>query len=50
MLWKRVSLNLPLPLYRRLCKLMEKYGMDQNNTIRMCISKVVELEGIEREK
>lgn len=50
MLWKRVPLNLPPYLLRVLDKLADKYGMDRNNTIRMCISKVAAEEGIKRDK
>jgi hypothetical protein len=48
--WKRVPLNLPLPLLKVLDTLADKYAMDRNNTIRWCISRVAELEGIKKER
>ncbi|HLH35987.1 MAG TPA: hypothetical protein VKX41_15045 [Alloacidobacterium sp.] len=47
---KRVPLNLTPAQLRRLDKLAEKLGLDRTNTLRYCLSRVADMEGIAQEK
>jgi len=46
MVLKHLNLGLTAAQLRRLDKLAQKLGLDRTNTIRYCISKAAELEGI----
>ncbi len=46
MVLKHINLGLTAPQLRRLEKLAAKLNLDRSNTIRYCIAKAAELEGI----
>lgn len=46
MVLKHINLGLTAGQLRRLDKLAQKLGLDRTNTIRYCIAKASELEGI----
>ncbi len=46
MVLKHVNLGLTAPQLRRLEKLAAKLSLDRTNTIRYCIARVAEMEGL----